>query len=189
MDILLIEPFFSGSHRRWAEGLQAQSVHEIDILSLPGRHWKWRMHGAAITLSQQYQALHKKYDLILATDMLDVAVFRGLSSERLGDTPMAMYFHENQLTYPWSPLDEDVTLKRDRHYGFINYTSALAANKCFFNSAYHRHSFNNALSTFLRAFPDHQNLASIESIKEKSEVLPLGMDIHPLLSISRNGNE
>ena len=38
MKVLLVEPFFSGSHRQWTEGLVKHSRHEIEILSLPGRH-------------------------------------------------------------------------------------------------------------------------------------------------------
>ncbi|MCB0587349.1 MAG: DUF3524 domain-containing protein, partial [Phaeodactylibacter sp.] len=53
MNILLIEPFLSGSHQKWAEGYRAHSRHNVRILSLKGRHWKWRMHGGAATLAEQ----------------------------------------------------------------------------------------------------------------------------------------
>ncbi|MEZ4982818.1 MAG: DUF3524 domain-containing protein [Saprospiraceae bacterium] len=75
MKILLIEPFFVGSHQSWAEGLQEFSNHTISILSLPGRHWKWRMAGAAIELAEQFNKLEEMPDAILATDMLDLATF------------------------------------------------------------------------------------------------------------------
>ena len=58
MKILIIEPFFTGSHKKWAEEYQEKSKHEIKILSLPGRFWKWRMHGAAITLAKRYRKLN-----------------------------------------------------------------------------------------------------------------------------------
>ncbi|MGI9541618.1 MAG: tRNA-queuosine alpha-mannosyltransferase domain-containing protein, partial [Cyclobacteriaceae bacterium] len=132
MKIVLLEAFFSGSHRQWAEGLQRFSKHEIEILSLPGRHWKWRMHGGAITLAKRFQQLQTKPDLIIATDMLDLGQFLSLTRKETAQIPVAIYFHENQLSYPWSPTDEDVELKRDRHYGWLNYTSALAADTLFF---------------------------------------------------------
>jgi len=47
MKILLVEPFFVGSHASWAKGYQQFSQHDVEILSLPGRHWKWRMYGGA----------------------------------------------------------------------------------------------------------------------------------------------
>lgn len=171
--ILLIEPFFSGSHEQWCNGLKQHSSFDIDILSLPGNHWKWRMHGAAVDLAARLD--QHDYDLFLVSDFLDLATFKGLYKGP--EVPMAVYFHENQITYPWSESDKDVTLKRDQRYGWINYTSALAADKCFFNSQYHQHSFLSALPQFLDQFPDGVDRHTITEIKEKSEVLPLGMSL------------
>ena len=184
MKILLIEPFFTGSHRQWAEALQQNSSHQIEILSLSGHHWKWRMHGGAITLAQQFlsslEARNTPPDLILASDMLDLTTFLSLTRKQTATIPTAIYFHENQLTYPWSPKDKDVALKRDNHYAFINYTSALAADALFFNSEYHQNSFLNALPDFLKQFPDHQTLAGVEALSAKSQVLHLGMDLQKI---------
>ena len=55
MKILILEPFFTGSHKDWAEGFKFHSKHEVQILSLPGRFWKWRMHGGAITSQKIYK--------------------------------------------------------------------------------------------------------------------------------------
>ena len=175
--ILLLEPFFSGSHQQWAEGLQRHSQHEIKILSLKGRHWKWRMYGGAVTLAKQFSELNYHPDLLLATDMLDFSVFLALTRHKSANIPTAIYFHENQITYPWSPTDEDVTLGRNNQYGFINYTSALAADHVFFNSHFHKNAFLNALPKFLSQFPDHRELDNVEKIKAKSTVLSLGMDL------------
>lgn len=180
MKITLIEPFFGGSHAQWARGLQANSLHQIDLLTLPGRFWKWRMYGAAVTLSSRFLAQASHCDLLLATDMLDLTTFLALSRSQTARLPVALYFHENQLTYPWSPSDEDVKLRRNNQYAFLNYTSALAADQLFFNSAYHRASFLDALPGFLRQFPDYRGLSKLEGLVEKSEVLPLGMDLASL---------
>ncbi|MDX1521413.1 MAG: DUF3524 domain-containing protein, partial [Anaerolineae bacterium] len=135
MKILLIEPYYTGSHAAWTDGYAKYSQHQVDILSLPGRFWKWRMHGGAVTLARKFLASTLRPDLILATDMLDLTTFLALTRERTSGIPTAIYFHENQLTYPWSPTDRDIPLNRDKHYGFINYTSALAADAVLFNSA------------------------------------------------------
>jgi hypothetical protein len=50
MKILLIEPYHTGSHAAWASGFATHSRHFVSTLTLPGRFWKWRMHGAAVTL-------------------------------------------------------------------------------------------------------------------------------------------
>ena len=175
LKILIIEPFFTGSHKNWAEGYQKNSSHEVEILSLPGRFWKWRMHGGAITLAKRYHKLQFQPDLILATDMLNLPVFNSLIQPTC---PVAIYFHENQFTYPWSPIDEDVKFQRDKHYGFINYSSALSADHVYFNSQFHLDSFFIGLDEFLRQFPDYQEIHNIEKIKAKSSVLYLGLDLH-----------
>jgi len=177
MKIHLFAPFFSGSHQRWAAAYARHSGHQVRLFTLPGRHWKWRMHGGAVQLAQQFLAQAEQPDLLLTTDMLDSATFLALTRQRTHGIPLAVYFHENQLTYPWSPTDEDVPLQRDRHYGWINYSSALAADAVLFNSAYHRTSFLDELPTFLRAFPDYQDVQLVDTIRQKSQVLALGMDL------------
>jgi len=115
--------------------------------------------------------------LILVTDMMDVALFKSLISEKHNNTPIVLYFHENQLCYPWSETDRDVQQNRDSHYGFINFSSALVADKVFFNSQFHKNAFLGALPNFLKGFPDYNELSSIKKIEEKSEFLHLGMDL------------
>lgn len=182
MRILLLEPFMGGSHAQWANGYKLASKHEVSILSMPARNWKWRMHGAAVELAEQYIQLGQTFDLIIASDMLDLAAFLGLAKVD-SNTKVALYFHENQLTYPWSENDMDRQEGRDNHYAFINYTSALAADAVFYNSNYHRESFLNALPAFLKMFPDQQGLSNVDVIRDKSAVLHLGMDLQSLQSI------
>ena len=177
MKIEIIEPYFTGSHALWAEEYQRVSRHEVKLLSLSGRFWKWRMHGGAITLAQRFNRNSYRPDLLLATSMLDLTTFLALTRHSSAGIKTAVYLHENQLTYPWSPKDRDVINKRDMHYGFINYASVLAADRVLFNSQYHRASFLEELPRFLKSYPDYNHLANVETIIEKSQVLYLGMDL------------
>ncbi len=185
MRVLIIEPYFTGSHADWAKGYQAHSSHNVDILKLPGRYWKWRMHGGAVTLARKYIEEKHAPDVILATDMLDVSVFLALTRKKTAGIPVALYFHENQLTYPWSPTDRDLYHQRDKHYGFINFTSALAADRVFFNSHYHHDVFFDGLRRLLKFFPDFNEMEAIAAIQKKSSVLALGLD---LARFDRYGN-
>ncbi|NDV61515.1 DUF3524 domain-containing protein [Puniceicoccales bacterium CK1056] len=180
LKICLLEPYYGGSHRRWADEYKRFSSHRVDILSLPPRHWKWRMHGAAVSFAGQLIESGERYDLILANDLMDVAVFISLTREAGIESPVASYFHENQISYPLSPSDTDREAGRDLHYGYINYTTALASSAVFFNSEFHRRSFLESLPAFLGRFPDHQNMETIARIEQKSRALPLGMDLHAL---------
>ena len=180
LNIVLLEPFLAGSHQSWAQELAHRSRHDITIMGMTGRYWKWRMHGGAVSLAQQFLANAVQPDLILASDMLDLTTFQALTRQRTAALPTVLYFHENQLTYPWSPADADISLQRDSHYAFINYTSALAADLILFNSYYHQDSFLSELPGFLAGFPDYSLAATCTAIRAKSKTLPLGLDLQQL---------
>lgn len=179
-DILLLEPYYSGSHRQWADGLKRHSRHRIELMTLPGRLWKWRMYGAAVTFANRVIAAMKPRDAIFCSDMMDVATFAGLVRRHLPGVPIGLYFHENQITYPASPRESRMPENGGLQYGFINYTSALAADRVYFNSRYHMESFLEALSPFLSRFPDFRNKPTIAEIRKKSRVLHLGLDLKGL---------
>jgi hypothetical protein len=164
MHILLLEPYLTGSHAAWAQGYAAHSRHDVTTLSLPGRFWKWRMHGGAVTLAREFMVADVTPDGILATDMLDLTTFLALTRARTAHLPVALYCHENQLSYPWSAGDRDVIRGRDVHYGFINYASAMTADAVFFNSAYHLESFFDALPRMLKHFPDYNELEGLAAL-------------------------
>jgi len=177
MKIAAFEGFYGGSHRKWLDGFAEHSKHDVRVFHLPDRFWKWRMHGGAITLARQFNATEFTPDYLLVTDMIDLNVLLSLTRKRTAQVPVIFYFHENQINYPWSDIDRDVKYQRDHHYGFINYASALAADKVLFNSPYHKDAFIGALPRFLKMFPDFQNAGTIEEIEQKSHVLPIGVNL------------
>ncbi|HEY72537.1 MAG: hypothetical protein B6I35_06525 [Anaerolineaceae bacterium 4572_32.2] len=172
MKILLLEPYCGGSHRAWAEGYAAHSRHDVTLLTLPARFWKWRMQGGALTLAEQSRALDSPPDLILASDMFNLPAFLGLTRDLFANVPAALYCHENQLTYPFPP-DE----KRDLTYGMINWLSMLAADRVFFNSRFHLVDWFDELPRLLKHFPDHTHVHRIAEVRDKSTVLPVGCDL------------
>ena len=194
MHILLLSPYHAGSHRAWAEGYRRHSAHTVELLTLPGRFWKWRMHGGAVTLAQRFMRRKKPLpDLILATDMLDLTTFLALTRRRTARLPVALYMHENQLTYPLPQNGQSGPMRRqkgerDLHYAFINYASMLAADRILFNSDYHRRDFFAALPNFLKHFPEYNELETIEQLKEKSERLPVGVAFSRLDRREKNDN-
>ena len=186
MRILLLSPYHGGSHRAWAEGYQATSRHDIELVTLPAHFWKWRMHGGAVTLARHWLARHGSTpDLILSTDLHDLTTFLALTRRRTAALPVALYMHENQLTYP---LPTDPTTgpmrrqlgERDRHYAFVNFTSMLAADRVFFNSRYHLDTFFAALPPFLRHYPEYNEMEMVSALRQKSAVLYVGVDLHRL---------
>lgn len=185
--VALLSPYHSGSHRAWAVGYSRSSEHAIALATLPGRFWKWRMHGGAVTLARQYleSAELRSTHIIIADDMLDVTTFQALTKSCTADTPVVLYMHENQLTYPL-PTDGNTGPmrrqhgERDLHYVFINYASMLAADAVWFNSRYHRDSWFDALPRYLRRFPDFNEHDTITALYDKATVMPVGVDLSRL---------
>ncbi len=180
--ILLLEPYYGGSHRSWAEGYAAHSHHDVTLLTLPARFWKWRMQGGALTLAEQARKLNVIPDAILASDMLNLPAFLALTRDFLADVPTALYCHENQLTYPLPPSSpltggKEGGEKRDLTYAMINWLSMLAADRVFFNSSYHLEDWFEELPRLLKHFPDHTHVHRIAEVRAKAEVLPVGCDL------------
>ena len=169
----------------WAEGIKRESRHHVEFLTLPARFWKWRMHGGAITLAREFLEREARPSLLLVTDMLDLTTFLALTRSRTSGTPVLLYMHENQLTYPLPDAADDGPMRRqkgerDLHYAFINVASMMAADAIFFNSSFHRQSFFEALPGFLKHFPEHSELEALPALRNKSQVLPIGLDFGKL---------
>lgn len=175
MRILFIEPYDGGSHRAFRRGLEKWSRHRIESLTLPARFWKWRMRGAAAWFADAAARLPGDFDLIVATDYLNLADLRGLFPARLRELPTVLYMHENQLTYPLSPQEEF-----DFHFGFTNIISCLAADRVVFNSAWHRDLFLDSLPDYLGRMPEAVPRDVRARIEPVCEVLPVGLDRDPL---------
>lgn len=168
MKILFLEPFYGGSHKVVADGFAACSRHQVDILSLAPRFWKWRMRGSALAFIRQIKNL-TEYDLVFATDMVDITDFKALAGPQC--PPVVLYFHENQLSYPLEPGE-----KRDFHLGFTNIISALSAEGVFFNSQFHRDDFFSAAKALIRKMPDLRPGWILDKIRGKTCVLYPGID-------------
>lgn len=163
MKILFLEPFFGGSHKNFALGFKAHSSHEVTLVTLPDRFWKWRMRGASLYFVNQVRDF-SAFDVILTTDMMDLTDFISLAGKDL--PPVVMYFHENQLSYPLEPGQE-----RDFHLGFTNIVSAFAADRVLFNSHFHLNEFMDAATGLIRRMPDFKPQWMMATIRKKARVV------------------
>jgi len=181
---LLLEPYFSGSHKAFAEGLKAHSRHDIELVTLPGVNWKWRMRGSALYYSDVLRDGYSidgsphidgfsHIDGLLVSNMVDLARLKGLVPHC---PPALVYMHESQLTYPppkGGTVNVDLVMQE--------ISTVLAADRVVFNSRHHRNLFINSLSPFFSRFPDHHPRGLEETIAEKSMVIHPGCDLPAVL--------
>jgi glycosyltransferase involved in cell wall biosynthesis len=165
--VLFLDPYHGPSHRALSTALRDRSRHDVTLLTLPPRKWKWRMRGAALAFESVVRALPAAPELLVCTDMLNLPEFLALLRDALPPRlPVITYFHENQITYPLPARDE-----RDFHFGLANIYTALASGKVVFNSAFHRDEFLAAVPGVLKAMPDFRPDGVPERIAARSEVL------------------
>lgn len=131
------------------------------------------MRGAAVTLAEDIVSLREsgwEPDAAVVGDMVDLPALRSFAG--LDRIPVALYLHESQLSYPDSPRAEP-----DLSYAFTNWLGALSADAVFFNSGYHLETFFDELPRLLRHFPDRTHEHLIPRVREKSGVLPVGVEL------------
>lgn len=174
--ILFLDPYHGPSHAALSTAFAEHSRHEVTLLTLPPRKWKWRMRGAAFAFEAMVRALRQPPDALIATDMLNVPEFLALLRDALPPRlPVLTYFHENQITYPLPRRDE-----RDFHFGLANIYTALASDLVVFNSAFHRDEFLAAIATVIDLMPDGRPADPGARIAARAEVLGVPVDVPPM---------
>ncbi len=166
--VLYIEPFETGSHAAFTETLTTGIDAEWTRLTMPGRHWKWRMRGSAAYLALEHaDLLSRPFDLIWASAYLPLAELVGLCPALAG-TPRVLYFHENQFAFP---VRREHVGGPDHHFAFTQLVSATAATTVVFNSAYNRDTFLAGARGLLSRMPDAVPADWVDVVASRCEVL------------------
>lgn len=172
MNILTVEPFYSGSHKAFLKGLKEHSRHNIIPVKLNYKGQKWQMQGNSVVLAGMALKVEQEIDLLLVSSMINLPAFLALTHPRFTNVPKIMYMHENQLTQP-VPEGE----QRDQTYTYINYLSMLSADRLIFSSEFQREDLLKALPDFLGHYPDDKEYDPVSKISEKSVVMYPGLDL------------
>ena len=163
--VVLCEPWFGGSHRSWAKGLQEHSSHRVAILGLPDEAWRWRLRGSAPWFAEMI-ASQPSPDLLLVSGLVDAAVLRGLIGR---ETPMVLYMHESQGAYPGRGWDTESVVR--------NWQSMLAADQVWFNSQFHLDTALAQLDRLMTEMPGEQHLDFPEDLIDKCHVVYPGVEL------------
>ena len=184
--ILLIEPYFGGSHKQFLQGLMKYVPADYTLLHLPARQWKMRMQLSAPWFAGKIREMRREdrsFDLVLMSSFIDVAVFRVLAGQVpgwSGKTRFYTYFHENQFAYP-GILPETT----NHQFAAINFTTALASDYLAFNSKFNRKTFLDGCRRYIRKSSDMRLGDHLDAIEQKSRVLYPGIDFEPLDTLQR----
>ncbi|MFW5994847.1 MAG: tRNA-queuosine alpha-mannosyltransferase domain-containing protein [Spirochaetia bacterium] len=169
MRLLYLEPYYGGSHRAIADAFIDHTGFEVDRLTMPARHWKWRLRGAAYHFVPKIEKLERAgnggWDVVVCSSLLDVSLLRGMWASAPG-TPIVQYVHEHQFSYPGRS-----GLAPDANYPLTDLSSALASDAVFFNSEYCRSSFLEGAATLLSRMPDYRCSHMVQRVADKSAVL------------------
>lgn len=180
MRALLLSAYAAVSHQFWAEQVMAHTNADWTFLTLPPRHFSWRVRGNPLTWAlKEHARLNQPYDLVLATSMVDLATLIGLFPG-LGSAKKVVYFHENQFSYPESA--HKVPQGEGR---MVNLYAALAADDVVFNSIYNRDSFVDGARAFLKKMPENLPAAArLETLRNQAHVLPVPILPLPVYPVS-----
>lgn len=181
--VAIVEGWYGGSHRAWADGWRDCSRHEIEVVGLADRNWRWRMRAGAIELADRFGRWVKRAgrpDAVVVSGIIDVAAFAGLARRALGDAPVVGYMHENQLLYPV----EDGR-RFDPEPALVNWRSLEAVDEIWFNSQFHRAALVEALPGFLGRFPEPPGADRLARLADKAAVLYPGVDSKGLIEAPR----
>jgi len=183
MRILILEPYYGGSHQTFLDGLQAHVPVDFVLLTLPARKWKWRMRLAAPFFVDKIISLCNGTEInaVFCSAFVDVATLRSLLPISVSRLPFYTYFHENQFVYPVCREDE-----RDFHFGLTNLTTALASDRVAFNTEYNRQTFLTGVDRILKICPDMKLAGVTEKIKAKSTILNPGIDFRLIDQAGQN---
>ncbi|XP_063017637.1 glycosyltransferase-like domain-containing protein 1 isoform X8 [Melospiza melodia melodia] len=164
MSVLLIEPFYGGSHKQLMDLLQEELQEDCVLCTLPAKKWHWKARTSALYFMQTVPT-SSKYRILFASSVLNLAELAALRPD-LGKLKKVLYFHENQLAYPVQKCQE-----RDFQYGYNQILSCLVADVVVFNSAFNMESFLKSIGKFMKLIPDHRPKDLEKIIRPKCQVL------------------
>ncbi|XP_071978317.1 tRNA-queuosine alpha-mannosyltransferase isoform X2 [Engystomops pustulosus] len=163
MSVLLMEPFYGGSHKQLMDLLQGE-MEGCVLYSLPAKKWHWRARTAALHFMQDVPPCDS-YRVLFTSSVLNLAELVALRPD-LGRLRKVLFFHENQLVYPVRKNQD-----RDFQYGYNQILSCLVADTVVFNSAFNMESFLTSISKFLKLIPDHRPKNLERIIRPKCRVI------------------
>jgi glycosyltransferase involved in cell wall biosynthesis len=147
----------------------------VHLVTHGAAYWRWRLRGSALTLADDVRrvvAEHGPPDVLLVSAMTHLPALLGFLRRDLGDPPVALYVHENQLTHPVGPRD-----RPDEGLALANWLSMAVADRVLVNSHAQLADLRAALPVLLGRSLDHGHLGHLDAVLARCEVLPVGVEL------------
>lgn len=135
--VLILEPFYGGSHKQFIETLRSLSVNYEDVLvksmqnklkttnssnmpifefklyEMKAKKWHWRSRTSALYMAQLIDQNETNFDILFVSSILNLTELLALRPDLSRISKKIIYFHENQLVYPIQ-----IQKERDFQYGY-----------------------------------------------------------------------
>ncbi|MFN4243158.1 MAG: DUF3524 domain-containing protein [Tepidisphaerales bacterium] len=178
LQILALEPFYSGSRRLMLETLQRRSRHHWTLLKLPGRRIERRLEAAAQWFAEVIlRRPPMQFDLLFTSEAINLPELFAACPELSGH-PTVVYFHENQLPVPGCGMERPVD--------HVNLLTANDATENWFNTLYHLRQFSGRAAALARWAPHLFPPGVLERVTARSVLVTPPVELEAVSDIERS---
>jgi len=180
-NILVLEPWYRGSHRKWLDGWRLASKHQINIVEGPDAGWRRSLLISPDRFAEAIVESSDHVDALVASTPIDLATVMGLLPSGIPRPPTLLYMHESQIGYPPGP-------KGGRANGGIvnDWRSILAADRVAVATSFHERVLVKKMPPFAEQLIEGAG-SKLESKLSNVELLPIGIDTSRLAPVTVTG--
>ncbi len=173
-NVLVLEPWYRGSHRKWLDGWRSTSQHQINVVQGPDTGWRRSLVTAPARFAEAITQSSVEIDALVASSPIDLATVMGLLDPKIQRPPTLLYLHESQVGYPPGP-------KGGRAYrGIINdWTSISTADRVAVATHFHAGVLTERMPPFVDELIQGAG-PKLETLLLSIEVLPIGISTSDL---------
>tara|TARA_Y100001936_G_scaffold252476_1_gene312260 strand:+ start:775 stop:1863 length:1089 start_codon:yes stop_codon:yes gene_type:complete len=180
-NVLILEPWYRGSHKSWVQGWKAQSQHSISITDGSDTGWRRSLITAPSLFAAELDRNAQNIDALIASTPIDLATVFGLLDRSTPRPPTLLYMHESQIGYPSGP-------KGGQAYRAIiaDWASIMSADRVAVASRFHAELLLQELPTFVDKIIKGGGV-KLEAALNNIQVLPVGIEVPATPKASANG--
>ncbi len=169
-NVVLLEPWFEGSHAQWCIGWQQASRHNINVVRGPQGGWRKSLRAGSVFFANQLEKNHPTVDVIVASSPIDLAGVIGCSSGSFRNKPFILYMHESQFGYPPGLKGPPA-----EHLLATDFNAIKASTLTLVASNYHRKLLKEALTEFAEELFLGYTTEALAGFH--IDTLPIGVDL------------